>query len=181
MFLFWGLSFEKEKNNPKHCNKECDFKYELCSHPENRLWSERWCHPNSSLATQAPFPSLHFSEGRVHIMWLHGSSQQVFHVAHFTSCQAHSVQNISPTRCSVLSSCLLKVMHGLKCFKAVRLKRTCPHQEILPVVSCVGNWWYLRHTSMFRSDLTLEAEMKSQLLTYWFGLKNSNKENTVNV
>lgn len=165
------IGFWKGKNNPKHCN-ECDFKCELCSHPENRLWSERWYHPNSRLATQAPFPSLNFSESRVPVLWLDGSGQQVFHIAHFTSCQASNNQNISPVRCSVLNSCLLEVMHGPKCFKGAWLKHACPHQEILPAVSCVGNWWYLRHTSTFRSDLALEAEMKSQSLTYWFGFKN---------
>lgn len=142
---------------------------------KTRLRSERWCHPNSRLATQKPFPSLSFSEGMVCVMWLDGSSQQVVHIAHFTSCQAHRDQNLSPMRCSVLNSHLLKVRHGLKCFKGVWLKHACPQQEILPMVSCIGNWWYLRHTWIFRSDLTLEAEMKSWLLMYWFGFKIRNK------
>lgn len=142
---------------------------------KTRLRSERWCHPNSRLATQKPFPSLSFSEGMVRVMWLDGSSQQVVHIAHFTSCQAHRDQNLSPMRCSVLNSHLLKVRHGLKCFKGVWLKHACPQQEILPMVSCIGNWWYLRHTWIFSSDLTLEAEMKSSLLMYWFGFKIRNK------
>lgn len=164
MFLFWELGFGKEKNNSKHCKrKECDFKYELCSHPANRLWREKWCHHNSRLATQAPFPRPNFSEGRVHVTWFDGSSQQVFHIAHLTRFHAHSDQSSSPKWSSVLNSRLLKVMHGLKCCKGVWLKCVCPHQENLSMVSCIGNWWYLGHTLMFRSDCTLEAGMKSQL------------------
>jgi len=159
MFLFWGLGFGKEKHNPKHCSEECDFKYELCSHPENRLWSERWCHPNSRVVTLASFPSPVFSKVMVHGMWLDGSSQLFFHIAHFTSCQAHSNQNISPTQCSVLNSPLLKIAHGLIWFKGVHphIKKSCP--------------WFLALVTGGISDILRSLEVTSRWLrwnlSYW--------------
>lgn len=58
------------------------------------------------------FSTIVFLRQQVHVMWFDGSSQQVFHITHFTSSQAHSNPipkisilpkiSISPTQSSFL-------------------------------------------------------------------------------
>lgn len=115
--------------------------------------------------------TIEFLRQQVHVMCLDGSSQEIFHITHFTSSQVHSdskprisIQPKIVPQVFIFNSCLPKFMHELKYFKGMWLN----YPWFLAFgfsFSCISNLHYFRYILMFRSDLTLKGKIKSWLLT----------------